>query len=173
MLKIRGVLNSIMDWTYNLPWNKPYSNQLRDVINTTSHPQVPIWGSDTKIEHKIWTRVWEEMVLLKMLMKIGLPKMRGVSMMRIASIPSSGREVPLTESLRRRAKVLLPKFHLGAVAIHPESPSPPFFRFCGNLYQKMGTRSGHGWAPPTRASQEGAGTPWWVLCTLGPLSGGF
>ena len=39
MLKIIGVLNSIMDLTYNLPPNKPYSNQLQDVINTTSHPQ--------------------------------------------------------------------------------------------------------------------------------------
>ena len=37
-----------------------------------------------------------------------------------------GREVPSAESLRRRAKVLLPKFRLEAAALRPESP-PPFF----------------------------------------------
>uniref|UniRef100_A0A8R7QIK2 Uncharacterized protein n=1 Tax=Triticum urartu TaxID=4572 RepID=A0A8R7QIK2_TRIUA len=34
------------------------------------------------------------MVLLKMLMKIGLPKMRGLLVMTMASISPSGREVP-------------------------------------------------------------------------------
>ena len=38
------------------------------IINTTSHPQTPIYSSGTKIEHKRWTRVWEEMVLVKMMM---------------------------------------------------------------------------------------------------------
>ena len=52
------------------------------------------------------------MVLFKMLMKIGLPKMRGVLVMTIASISPSRREVSPAESLRRRAKVLLPKFRL-------------------------------------------------------------
>jgi hypothetical protein len=32
-----------------------------------------------------------------------------------------GREVPPAESLRRRAKVLLPKFRLETAALHPES----------------------------------------------------
>ena len=67
------------------------------------------------------------MVLLKMLMKIGLPKMRGVLVMMIASISPSGREVPPTESLRRRAEVLLPKFRLEAAALHLESPPLIFF----------------------------------------------
>ena len=74
------------------------------------------------------------MVLLKMLMKIDLPKMRGVLVMTIASISPFGRKVPPAESLRRRAKVLLPKFRLEAAALHPESPPPNFFRFFGNLY---------------------------------------
>ena len=84
------------------------------------------------------------MVLLKMLMKIGLPKMRGVLVMTIASISPSGREVPPAESLRRRAKVLLPKFRLEAAALRPESPPPNFFRFFGNIYQKMGSGGGPG-----------------------------
>ena len=62
------------------------------------------------------------MVLLKMLMKIGLPKMRGVLVMMMASISPSGREVPLAESLCRRAKVLLSKFCLETAVLRPESP---------------------------------------------------
>ena len=127
MLKIRRVLNSIMDLRYNLPPSKPYSNQLQDVINITSHPQVPIWDSGTKAEHKIWTRVWEELVLLKMLMKIGILKMRGLLVMMMVSISPSGRDVPPAESLRRRAKVLLPKFRLKTAALDLESPCLIFF----------------------------------------------
>ena len=52
------------------------------------------------------------MVLLKMLMKIGLPNMRGLLVMTMDSISISGREVSPMESLRRRVKVLLPKFCL-------------------------------------------------------------
>ena len=63
------------------------------------------------------------MVMLKMLMKIGLPKMRGLLvMMMMMMISPSGREVPPAESLRRRAKVLLPMFHPKMVALRPESP---------------------------------------------------
>ena len=39
----------------------------------------------------------------------------------------SGREVPPVESLRRRAKVLLPKFRLETAALRPESPLLIFF----------------------------------------------
>jgi hypothetical protein len=49
------------------------------------------------------------MLLLKMLRKFGLPKMRGLLVMTMALISPSGREVSLVESLRQRAKVLLPK----------------------------------------------------------------
>ena len=78
--------------------------------------------------------------MLKMLMNIGLPKMRGVLVMTMASISPSGREVPPAESLRRRAKVLLPKFHLETVAFRPDSPLLIFF-----LGQK--TLSTRRWAP--------------------------
>ena len=61
------------------------------------------------------------MVMLKMLMEIGLPKMRGsLVMMMMALISPSEREVPPAESLHRRAKVLLPKFRLEAAALRPE-----------------------------------------------------
>ena len=62
-----------------------------------------------------------------LLMKIGLPKMRGVLVMTMASISPFEREVPPAESLCRRANVLLPKFRLEAVALRPESPSLIFF----------------------------------------------
>ena len=67
------------------------------------------------------------MVLVKMLMKIDRPKVRGLLVMTVASISPSRREVSLAELLRRRAKVLLPKFHLEAVAFHPESPPLIYF----------------------------------------------
>ena len=54
-----------------------------------------------------------------MSMKIALPKMSELLVMMISP---SGREVPLTESLRRRAKVLLPKFLLETAALCPECP---------------------------------------------------
>ena len=57
-----------------------------------------------------------------MLMNIALPKMGELLVMMMTMISPSGREVPLTESLRRRAKVLLPKFRLEAVALLPECP---------------------------------------------------
>ena len=60
------------------------------------------------------------MVMLKMLMEIALPKMGELLVMMMTMIPL-GREVPPAESLRRRAKVLLPKFHLEAGALCPES----------------------------------------------------
>ena len=59
-----------------------------------------------------------------MLTEISLPKMGEmlVMMMTMTMISPYGREVPLAESLHRRAKVLLPKFRLEAVALRPESP---------------------------------------------------
>ena len=67
------------------------------------------------------------MVLLKMLMEIALPKMGELLVMMMMMISPSEREVPPAESLRRRAKVLLPKFHLETAALHPESPPLIFF----------------------------------------------
>ena len=67
------------------------------------------------------------MVLLKMLMEIALPKMGELLVMMRKMISPSGREVPMAESLRWRAKVLLPKFRLETAALHPERPPLVFF----------------------------------------------
>ena len=91
------------------------------------------------------------MVLLKMLMEIALPKMGELLVMMMTMISPSGREVPPAESLRRRAKVLLPKFRLETAALRPESPLLIFSRSKWLIYQKMGTGGGPGWAQPTRA----------------------
>src|SRR3990170_4301131 len=92
------------------------------------------------------------MVLLKMLMKIALPKMGELLVMMMTMISPSGREVPPAESLRRRAKVLLPKFRLETVALHPESP-PLIFLGQNDLYTRRWAlevgRGGHN--PPGRA----------------------
>ena len=61
------------------------------------------------------------MVLLKMLMEIALPKTGELLVMMMTMISPFGREVPLAESLRGRAKVLLPKFRLKTAALRPES----------------------------------------------------
>ena len=79
------------------------------------------------------------MVLLKMLIDISLPKMGELLVMMMTMISPSGREVPPVESLHRRAKELLPKFHLEAAALHPESP-PLFFLGQNDLYTRR-------WAP--------------------------
>ena len=68
-----------------------------------------------------------ESVLLKVLMNIALPKMGELLMMMMTMISPSGKEVPPVESLRRRAKVLLPKFRLETAALHPESLLLYFF----------------------------------------------
>ena len=49
-----------------------------------------------------------------MLMKIALPKMGELLVMMMMMISPTRREVPPAESLRRREKVLLPKFCLEA-----------------------------------------------------------
>ena len=62
------------------------------------------------------------MVLLKILMEMALPKMGELLVMMMTMISPSGREVPPAELLYRRAKVLLPKFRLGTLALRNESP---------------------------------------------------
>ena len=80
------------------------------------------------------------MVLLNTLMEIALPKMVEWLVMMTTMISPSGREVPPVESLRRRAKVLLPKFRLEAATLRPECP--PIIDFLGqnDLYIRR-------WAP--------------------------
>ena len=67
------------------------------------------------------------MVLVKMLMEIDPLSMRGSMVMTMAMISPSRREVPPAESLRRRAKILLPRFHLETAALRPESPLLIYF----------------------------------------------
>ena len=92
------------------------------------------------------------MVLLKMLMEIALPKTGELLVMMMTMISPSGREVPPAESLRRRAKVLLPKFRLETAALRPESPLL-FFLGQNDLYTRRRApevgRGGHN--PPGRA----------------------
>ena len=68
------------------------------------------------------------MVVLKMSMEIALPKMGELLVMMMTMISPSRREVPMAESLNRRAKVLPPKFYLKTVALRPESPLLIFSR---------------------------------------------
>ena len=48
--------------------------------------------------------------------------------MTMVMISLSGKEVSPAEQLRRRAEVLLPKFHPEIVALYPESPPLIFAR---------------------------------------------
>ena len=91
------------------------------------------------------------MVLLKMLMEIALPKMGELLVMMMTMISPSGREVPQAESLRWRAKVLLPKFRLETAALHPESLLLIFFLGQNDLYTRR-------WAP--EVGREGHNPPW-------------
>ena len=52
------------------------------------------------------------MVLLKMLMKIALPKMGELLAMMMTMISPSGREVPPMESLRKSPRLVPPRFRL-------------------------------------------------------------
>jgi hypothetical protein len=63
----------------------------------------------------------EEMVLMKMLMEIDPPSMRGSLVMTMASISPSRRDVSLAEQLRRSPRLLLPSFRLETAALRPES----------------------------------------------------
>ena len=68
-----------------------------------------------------------------MLMEIALPKMGELVVMMMMTSPS-GREVHPAESLRRRAKVLLPKFHLEMACQGGLCPpgGPPLVVICSN-----------------------------------------
>ena len=96
------------------------------------------------------------MVLVKMLMDIALTKMGEFLVMMMTMISRSRREVPPAESLRRRAKVLLPKFRLEAAALRSESPLLIFFLGQNDLYTRRwapevglaeNNPPGHAWGP--------------------------
>ena len=107
------------------------------------------------------------MVLVKLLMDIALPKM-GEFLVMMTMISPSGREVPPTESLHRRAKVLLPKFRLETAALRPESIIIIFSRSKALIYQKMGTGGGPRRAQYTRARQGGLARPGGLCPPGGP-----
>ena len=94
-----------------------------------------------------------------MLMEIALPKMGELFVMMTMMISPSGREVPPTESLHRRAKVLLPKFRLETAALHAESPLLIFLLGQNDLYTRR-------WAPEVRLGVHNppgrAWAPWRV-----------
>ena len=96
------------------------------------------------------------MVLLKMLMEIALPKMGELLVMMMTMISPSGREVPPAESLRRRAKLLLPKFRLEMAALQQESHLLIFFLGQNDLYTRR-------WAP-----EVGLGGPTPPGCAWAP-----
>ena len=106
-----------------------------------------------------------------MLMNIALPKMGELLVMMMTMISHSGKEVPPAESLRRRAKVLLPKFLLETTVSHPESP---LLIFLGqnDLYTRrwapevgLGEHNppGRAWAPWCRGELCPPGGPLWSL----------
>ena len=111
-----------------------------------------------------------------MFMKIALPKMGELLVMMMTMISTSGREVPPAESLRQRAKVLLPKFRLETAALRPESPLL-FFLGQNDLYTRrwapevgLGEHnpSGLAWAP-WRAQVGCAhlvGPLWWLFAPI-------
>ena len=78
------------------------------------------------------------MVLVKMLMKITLPKMGELLVMTAVTISPSRREVSPVEQLRRSPRLVPPRFRLETVALHPKSFLLIFSRAEDTLYQKMG-----------------------------------
>ena len=72
-----------------------------------------------------------------MLMEMALPKVGELLVMMMTMISPSGRQVPPAESLRQRAKVLLPKFRLETMREGSVGPTTPL------------------------------GTPWWFVLPMG------
>ena len=92
-------------------------------INTTSNPQVPICGSDTRLDTRDELGFSEEMVLVKMLMEIDPLPMRGSLVM----ISPSRREVSPAE-LRLSPRLIPPRFRLVAAEFRPVSLPTIFSR---------------------------------------------
>jgi hypothetical protein len=82
----------------------------------------------------------------------------------------SRREVSSAESLRWRAKVLLPKVRLETAALRPKSLLLIFSMANGLIYQKMGTGGWPG-APQATRARLGGGAPWCLVGTWVASSG--
>ena len=92
------------------------------------------------MEYKRWTRVWEEMVLVKMLMDIDPLLMRWSLLMMMAPISPLEREVPLAEQLRWSPRLVPPRFCLETAALRPESFLMIFFHGKGHHIAEDGHR---------------------------------
>ena len=91
-------------------------------------------------------------MLVKMLMEIDPLPMRGSMVM----ISPSRRDVSPAKQLRRSPRLVLPRFHLETVALHPESFLMIFSRAKDTLYQKMGIEGLPG-GPRGRGRAQGVG----------------
>ena len=109
------------------------------------------------------------MMLVKMLMKMKPAMIRGMLVMMMAPISPSRREVSPTESLRRRSKVLLPKFRLETVAHHPKSLLLIFLGQMCLYTRKWGPEECQGPHKLRRRAQGGRACPQACGCLVGPL----
>ena len=73
-------------------------------------------------------------MLVKMFMEIDPLPMRGSMVMTVVTISPSRRDVSLAEQLRRRPKLVLPRFRLETAALRPESFVLIFSRAKDTLY---------------------------------------
>jgi hypothetical protein len=88
--------------------------------------------------------------------------------MSMATISPSWREVSPAESLRRRAKVLLPKFRLEMAAHHPENLLPIFLGQMPLYTRNWGPEVGQGLHEVPGRAWEGG---WRALVPRGHLGG--
>ena len=84
------------------------------------------------------------MVLVKMLMEIYPLPMRGSLVMTMVMISPSRREVSPAEQLRRRPRLVPPRFRLVAAESRPERFSRLFFSSKDSIWEKMDVESHHG-----------------------------
>src|SRR5215216_4535922 len=96
------------------------------------------------------------MVLVKMLIEIDPPSMRGSLVMMMASISPSWREFSSTESLRRSSRLLLLRFRLETAVLRPESFLLIFFQVKGLRIAEDGHQT------MARAPTSPGGAPWGV-----------
>ena len=112
--------------------------------------------------------VWEEIVLVKMLMDIDPLSMRGSLVMKMALISPFGKEVSPAEQLRQSPRLLLPRFRLETAVIWPESFLLIFSRSKDIIQQKMGTRGLPGGSQGRGARPGGRARPPPLWLASGP-----
>ena len=132
-----------------------------------------MWGFDTKIGYKRWTRVWDEMVLVKMLMEIDPVPMRGSLVMTMVMISPSRRDVSPTEQLRRSPRLVSPGSASRRQRFVPKASSLFFLKWktsysrrwapkaCQGAHEVGGHAQGVGRAP--YPCGQGVGPLWYFL----------